>query len=415
MSRVPLTGTLKGLARWGLILLVAGLPLFLGGVTPAGVLFARILALVIAGSWIAAMVIEGKLKLRRTGLEVPLGLFFLLAVGLSFKSVYRQAGFTALAEWSIYAVAFLAAVNLFGKSAWLRRLAIVVIAVGTGLSGLGLLQYAGVLGHAWWSSPALSASYVNKNHFAGLLVMLIPLTLGFCIATEDFGKRLLFSYLLALQGVALFFSFSKAGWISLMVSLGVLGLCLRYLAGGYRRGVMLFFTAAAMFSVLAILLWQPMADYLLGEAGREITRGWLGLALRVKLWGIAGRIFFEHPYLGSGPGSFPLVAPGYRPAGLDHLLDYTHNDLLQLSVELGGGGLLLAGYGVVTFFRRSLWYLQNQTDRNWGLRWGAMGGVLALALHSLVEFQFHIPANAVLCFVLAGLVASGWRADEVSS
>lgn len=414
MTIIRLARKLRRLSRWSLILLVVGLPFFLGGVTAAGALFSRIMALVIVGTWVSSMVLEGELRLQRTGLEIPLGLFLLLAATLSLTSAYRYASLAVLAEWGVYAVAFLAAANLFVKDYWMRRLAGAAIVTGTALSMLGLLQYMGMLGHTWWANPALSATYVNKNHFAGFLVMLIPLTLGFCLKTQNFGKRILLNYLFGLLGIALFLSFSKAGWISLLVSLGIMGVCLRYNAGSYRRGVILLLAGAAIFFTLAILVWQPVVNHMLGKVWQQATTGGASLSLRLKLWKMAAQIFCQQPYLGSGPGSFPLVAPGYRPLGLNYLLDYVHNDLLQLGVELGGAGLLLAGYGLVVFFRRSFLYLKRRRNYTLGLRWGAMGGVLALVIHSLVDFQFHLPANGVLCFALAGLVAGGWSVNETS-
>ena len=175
---------------------------------------------------------------------------------------------------------------------------------------------------------------------------------------------------------------------------------------------MLLLAGVVVFFILAILIWQPMVDYMLGNVWRQATTGGASLNLRIKLWKMAAQIFCQQPYLGSGPGSFPLVAPGYRPAGLNYLLDYVHNDLLQLGVELGGVGLLLAGYGLITFFRRSFLYLKRRRSYTLGLRWGAMGGVLALVLHSLVDFQFRLPANGVLCFALAGLATGGWSNNE---
>lgn len=411
MNNQRLAKLVKRISRWCLICLIVGLPFFFGGVAAEGILFTRIMALLVFVTWVSSMILEGKICLKKTGLEIPILLFFLLAVGLSIHSLYRYANINILIDWGICAFVFLATANLFDRHFWLRRVVKLMILTGAVLSIFGLLQYAGVLGNSWWSSLAVSSTYVNKNHFAGLLIMMIPLTLGFCVNIRDFGKRLLLNYLVMLMGITLFLTFSKAGWGSLLITFVFMVFCLKYKSNGYRLKNFAIIAGITLFLILSVLFWQSAADHLMGEAWQEANNGWAGLNIRLALWEIASRLLIKNPVFGYGPGSFALVTPKFRPAGLDYLLDYAHNDFLHLGVETGVAGLLIVSWGVVTFFRRCLINLSRYTY-SWGLRWGAMAGVLALMIHGLVEFQFSIPANAVLCFSLAGLAVSGWRNHE---
>ena len=114
----------------------------------------------------------------------------------------------------------------------------------------------------------------------------------------------------------------------------------------------------------------------------------------------------DYPVFGSGLGSFPVVFPRYSADGT--LVSYTHahNDYLEFGAEAGAVGLSLLGLMVLMSFAVALraQYLRRDPLMR-GLSFAAMMGILALMIHSSVDFNLQIPANA-LTFML--LLAFAW-------
>jgi hypothetical protein len=112
---------------------------------------------------------------------------------------------------------------------------------------------------------------------------------------------------------------------------------------------------------------------------------------------------------GSGLGSYEWVLPQFHPAELGrYRIDLAHNDYLQLFMELGVIFVALMALALALVARR-LWLLACQARRSAG-GWGAEDrlavacglGALATALHALVDYPFHIPANAMFAAFLLG-------------
>ena len=111
--------------------------------------------------------------------------------------------------------------------------------------------------------------------------------------------------------------------------------------------------------------------------------------------------------MGAGAGTFYIVFPRYRQQSLATYFDYAHNDYAQLLVETG-----LLGFGLMLWFVYRLYRHGFPTSRRWEFKWdaavflAAMLGCTALLLHSLVDFNLHIPANAAMFYVLCALAAT---------
>jgi len=124
----------------------------------------------------------------------------------------------------------------------------------------------------------------------------------------------------------------------------------------------------------------------------------------------------DFPLWGTGLGSFKYVLLNYRHK-VDILMvdgvprqanwNYAHNDYLQLLVECGLLGLLLAGWAIMLWVRQFLAGLKKTLapeDRI--LRCGLGCSVIAMLIHSFVDFNLHIPANAFLFAVCASLATN---------
>ncbi len=125
---------------------------------------------------------------------------------------------------------------------------------------------------------------------------------------------------------------------------------------------------------------------------------------RPQYWAGVLRMAGDSPLVGTGWGTFGAIYPVYETIPLEGRLTHAHNDYLEALAEMGGVGFLLL-LGLV------LWPLAD-AFRTWsarrhpgikGLGLGGFVAAAALLVHSLTDFNLHIPANAVLFSVVLAL------------
>ena len=121
----------------------------------------------------------------------------------------------------------------------------------------------------------------------------------------------------------------------------------------------------------------------------------------------AAHIFRDHLIKGCGLGTMVAVFPVYETAYDGKVIDHVHNDYMEGLAETG----ILGGICGVIF----LWALYRDGRKNFtaeqghfsrGLHAGAIMAVSGLLLHSFVDFNLQIPANALLFLLQSYLVTS---------
>jgi O-antigen ligase len=113
------------------------------------------------------------------------------------------------------------------------------------------------------------------------------------------------------------------------------------------------------------------------------------------------RMFSARPLLGWGLGTFADVYPQFRSFYTNSQVNEAHNDYLQTLTETGIMGFVIGMWLIVTALRRALRKTSNwSSDVNGILALAALLGISGILVHSLVDFNLEIPANALLFFVL---------------
>lgn len=267
-----------------------------------------------------------------------------------------------------------------------------------GAASVFVLEYAG---HA-----RASGTFVNKNHYATLLAMTLPVLILRSAGHFSFfmhGNRsntlanLWWGVAAALVGAALIASLSRAGVLAgAIASAAAVGLCLYRQGELSRRGVMLGAGVLVLFMVLvAAVGLQGMVKSISSTALLEgvSSRG----LMNAQTWtGVVA--FFP---LGAGLGSYSIAFPRFQQRDLVGYVEYAHNDYLQLLFETGAIGVVVLGLigfaGAMTAAR--LWRLARSEER---LPAGvaALLGVTAFAIHAWFDFPAHIPAIAIIATLL---------------
>ena len=110
--------------------------------------------------------------------------------------------------------------------------------------------------------------------------------------------------------------------------------------------------------------------------------------------------------MATGPGTFAIVYTQYQPAGFDYRYFMGHNDYLHFVSETGLPLIAVMAWMMVALFIRGFKKLNNPSRLVRGITLGTMSGITAILVHSISDFNLHIPANAILFTILAALVAS---------
>jgi O-antigen ligase len=118
------------------------------------------------------------------------------------------------------------------------------------------------------------------------------------------------------------------------------------------------------------------------------------------------RMFAKKPLLGWGLGTFPEIYPQFRTFYTNFFINAAHNDYVQLLVEAGILGLAAMIWLLVCAYRNGIKKLKDwPRDTNGSLALASMLGITGILLHSFVDFNLQIPANAAIFYVLCVLAA----------
>ncbi|MBK5930068.1 hypothetical protein CCR82_05900 [Halochromatium salexigens] len=381
-----------GAARWVLGLLLAWLAYHLLQVLP--------LPLEVIG-WLNPTAADVYRYADETGAR----LFTLsLDPGLSLQAFLQAAAYVGLL------VLVMALINTRER---VRLLVYVMLAVVTLEALWGI---AGI-----YATPAVRArgTYINPNHFAGLLELGIGLTLGWLLTLgaarqrhSHWRQRLsgllqsvngrnlrLYGYLalLILFG-ALVLSASRGGILAMLAAISLMFAVAAAVRGSQGRalrllGVALLALLAGAVVFGADLFLKRLDQSFLEAEGRRQTATATVLMIQ------------SYPVLGSGSGTWGTLYPMFKAPEAHSMLktENAHNDHLELLAEQGVIGYMLLGGAILVAIGVNLLALRRGDALIRGLSFGCALGMLSLLIHAWVEFNFHIPANAAWFWVVLAL------------
>jgi len=258
-----------------------------------------------------------------------------------------------------------------------------------------------------------TGTFVNRNHFAGFLaaalpggvalarqhLAALPRTVGRHRLVAFFGRegvRALAFVLLTVVGLmGLLLSFSRAG-----IALGLFSVGITWLLTGRGRLAPRLIVPVLLVALAVVPLLQIGSERLATRYARAAA-DFTSEGGRAMVWRDTAHMVRAFPWTGAGFGSFAAVYPLFRSQGVRLLYEHAHNDALQLAAEGGVLAAILCGLLLLSLAPR---LAAGVTRRAGPLAVGAAAGLAALLLHALIDFNFHIPANATVAAVLAGLL-----------
>jgi len=317
-----------------------------------------------------------------------------------------------LAFLSAFLLLALAVFLELGEGRWRRRLTRTVVYVGLTLTVVALLQAVspeprrlyGLWQVRWdW---AVFGPYVNRNHFAGYMVMASALALGealealarlraawerrrhgFLLLGETEGQTLLRAAAVVMLVVAgLVASRSRGG----VCAFAFAALAMSAVAPGRRRTAL-----AVAFLVASGVLWIGLGGVITAFEARGVRGS------RLDLWRDMLPMAAHFPVFGDGWNAFATAHPWYQTIWKTEWIGEAHNDYLQSLLDGGLVGFLLVAGIAAKVFRGAL-----ARARRSPIELGLFGALAGFAFHELVDFNGQIPANAATFVALAALAVT---------
>lgn len=284
----------------------------------------------------------------------------------------------------------------FRRNLWIAAVPVLLAATVEG--ALALSQFF-AMREGVEAAGSASGTYPNRNHFAGLLEMVLPLAVAAAAAfwrgpNKRWWGAAGMSAVAGLLLLGTVISLSRMGFLAALGGLFVLGVLL---LGGRRR-----LAAAAFVGTLLLLafLILPTGEWIARFADIAQTEE-ISAGSRAQIWRDTLPLIRDFWLTGTGMGGYQTAFYRYKDVAPMSTVDYVHNDYLQYFAELGLFGFSL---GLAILGRCFYWMGRGLSGSLFTA--GAWGAVAAMAAHSLVDFNLYIPANAMVLAWIIGLAAS---------
>ena len=413
----------RGILGLVLAILVFG-PLATGAVRTVDFLVIQGLTMGVMVLWSLRLWVSPKPQILWTPLCWAVLAFVVLAIVRYGTAPIEYVARQQLIHILVYGFLFFAILNNLYRQESVQIISYTLIGLATAVAGYAVYQYVTGSNYVWWfEKPPLykgraGGTYICPNHLAGFLEMLLPLALALVLVSRGRALTRVFvgyASLVMLAGVGT--TISRGGWMSCCAGLfalfGALALRRQYrFPATVLLGLLL--AAGTYFFIKAEPLKRryPM----LPESGLSaVSDG----AVRLDLWEAALRMWQDHVWFGVGPGHYDYLFPIYRPQSMQARPEYTHNEYLNTLADWGVVGSAIIGFGLVALFagvaktwkpvQRSGNELAAGLNGRFVFVLGVSCGLLALLVHSVVDFNLQIPANAILATCLMALLNSHVR------
>lgn len=355
--------------------------------------------------WAGKQIVSRKVGLSNNPLYPPAFLFFafILAQIVLRTSAYSYVTRYEALKYVSYAIVLLIAAECVRTEDARKIFALVMTVFGATYAFFALTQDLTSNSKLFWLRSArfhgaIYGSYVNRDHYAGLMEMLVPIPLALSMShLLRGGKRVLVAFCAVVMATTIFLSGSRGGMITFVLEMVLLAVLIL----GKRQGprVLLGYAAICVF-ILALISFS--------SRGQVMARiGDLSPGIRPQITKDSLRMFLKRPILGWGLGTFPTVYPRYRSFYTNLFVNEAHNDYAQLLAEMG-----LLGFTLAVCFLAGMYHRGLSASRRWQNHWdgtvslAALIGCTGILLHSFVDFNLQIPANAAMFYVLCALAAS---------
>lgn len=300
--------------------------------------------------------------------------------------------------------------------------------------------------HEFQQGGRATGTFPNPDHLAGYMELTLAAGLGLMMtqfsgstqAPRQWRARLLeamnfilspkmlLRLMLVVMVVALVMTHSRMGNGAFFLAMLLGGAVVAAISPRLRRAALWLVLSMVVVDAIIIGQWvglERVVERVQGTALTDEARDEMNLEQAQRSYReetLEGRmqaplaaftLLQDAPLLGHGAGSFFTSFPPFKTAAVyPTYFDHAHNDYAEVGAETGLMGLaswlglgLASGVAALRLLRDS----QPRLQRGVGV--AAAVALFSLGLHSLVDFNLQIPANAL---TLASLLALAWAARQ---
>ncbi len=283
----------------------------------------------------------------------------------------------------------------------------------------GLVQALGDPASGSYRLYGASGTFINRNHFAGMLNMVLPLALG-ALFTSFYRRRsgrssrsetYAWTWVMILScsfmGLAILLSLSRAGVLTLVATLAFMS-CTLVLRGASRKRALPRRALSALVPWLLPLtilgLGLAVGLDALSERFALFQEGWGG---RAVIYANNLELIRDNPAFGVGPGMYRWRFRPYQTINPENRYDHAHNDYLETAADWGiPAAAMIWGFILWRFYRAFRTLFESRSIFRQGLAFGCLGALFSILLHSLVDFNLQIPTNLMVFCMILGLAWS---------
>ncbi len=344
-----------------------------------------------------------------------------LSEDLRTISICRSRTVEESFKFIFYFLTFFLSLHIFSSRRSIKRAMTVILITGAAEALLGIFQLLTKTEKIFWfwqshyKKGGYFGSFVNPNHFAAYMEIAVCVSVGFLLSRRRIpfypsqeswrhylykyepylAKNVLITFLISIMGVALFLSLSRGGILCFIFSF-----ILIFMLQGiklFKRKTLVILASLS----LALTIWIGI-DPILKELSTIFKRG---SPLRIAVWKDSMKILKDYPILGVGLGNFQNIYPIYRTLKTGGFFDHAHNEYLELMIDTGIAGFFAFFIPVLLCIHVCIKKWIKRKERfSVGITLGGLAAICSILMHSLAEFNFHIPAISFLFFLTMGLI-----------
>lgn len=275
-------------------------------------------------------------------------------------------------------------------------------------------------------------TFTNRNHLACYLYLCLSLGIGLLVGSIDehaaparrmrdhainamkfvMSTRMLLRLTLVVMVVALVLTRSRMGNIAFFSALVVLGALVAVSRPALRKRALLIVLSLALVDIVVVGQWVGLERVVSRIEGTAIERANQGVEQTVEARTEPARqtvpMIAARPWFGYGGGTYYSAFPPFKSAGMNLYFNHAHNDYAEIAADTGLVGLGLLGVVILsTLWRIAHMLSAQQSSLTRGLGYGALMAIVCVLLHSWVDFNLQIPANAL---TFTAILALAWAA-----
>ncbi len=408
----------RGMAGLVLAILVYG-PLATGAVHTPDFLVIQALTLGVILLWAARLWLNPRQPLFWPPICWPVVAFAIYAICRYWTADIEYVARLELVRVLIYTFLFLAILNNLYRQEFMQVIVVTMLFLAMAISFYAIYQFLTDSDKVWtYTKPYShrgSGTYISPNNLAGFLELVLPLGLAWTLVSRAKPVMKVFAgyaSFVILAGIAV--TLSRGSWISTGLMLIVFFTVL-FFHRTYRLPSFALLTVI----VGAVLFVIPHTHFIEKRLKQLTTKDRINDGVRFDLWNPAVQLWRENLWWGVGPDHYNYRFPTYRPETVQRQPDRVHNDYLNTLTDWGIVGAALVGSawvllwaGVFKVWRKvrdSSNELASSKSNRSALVLGASMGLLAILFHSAVDFNMHVPANAILVITLMAMLSGCWR------